>query len=209
LSQTSNDERQAAARAERRAANGRAGKGRKSAAGRAQSAKNAFRHGLNLPLLVDPAASAEVAALTRAILASAREGPSSQSAPEFVELAQRFAEAQLDLVRVRRARHDLIADALADPDYVPSRLSAQDARRLQNGIKIAERAGCSQLRHEFVTALGGPPSGPDRHAQILADLAPRLAAMDRYERYARTRRKLAIRCFDEERLRLWIISTLG
>ncbi len=36
---------------------------------------------------------------------------------ELQELARRIAEAQIDLKRVRSARHDLLSSAIDDPDY--------------------------------------------------------------------------------------------
>jgi len=70
--------------------------------------RNARRHGLSLPVLHDPTLSREVADLARAI-AGADAGPRRH------ELACRIAEAQIDLVRVRRARLDLLSGAVVDP----------------------------------------------------------------------------------------------
>src|SRR5262249_12346731 len=91
-------------------ANAHASTGPKTAQGRAHSARNARRHGLSLPVLSNPALSQEVETLARDI---AEAG----ATPEILELARRIAEAQIDLRRVRSARHDLLAGALCDPDY--------------------------------------------------------------------------------------------
>jgi hypothetical protein len=45
------------------------------------------------------------------------------------------------------------------------------------------------------------PQGPDKLATILSQEAKKLLAMDRYERRALSRRKFAIRAFDEARRR--------
>jgi hypothetical protein len=173
--------------------------------GRARSAQNAFRHGLSLPVLADPAAGAQAAALAREITARAGAAEPSPAAAELGEASRRVAEAQLDLVRVRRARHDLIAAALADPDYASPRIAGEQARLLAIATEIARRPGPSPpLLDHIIALLREKPQGPGKLALILADLAPRLAAMDRYERRARSRRKLAMRAYDEERLRLAI-----
>jgi hypothetical protein len=191
------ENRQAAGRA-----NGRAGSGRKSAAGKAGSARNAFRHGLSLPLLADPAASAELAALAGAIARPVEADAPGEIATELAELARQIAKAQLDLVRVRRARQDLIAAALADPDGiahgVPSRIAGERARLLQRAEAAANHRGpWASLLGQIVAQLRTPRSGPAKLARILGDLAPRLAAMDRYEDRARSRRKRAIQAYDE------------
>ena len=82
--------------------NARASTGPRTTAGRAISARNARRHGLNLPALRDPALADEIAALAREIA-----GPHA-GARRF-ELACRIAAAQIDLVRVSRARQELFS----------------------------------------------------------------------------------------------------
>ena len=81
--------------------NARASTGPRTTAGKQRAARNALRHGLSSPISSDPALATEVATLARQI---AGKGASH----EQQELAVRIAEAQIDLVRVRRARHDLI-----------------------------------------------------------------------------------------------------
>ena len=81
-------------------ANARASTGPTTAQGRARSARNSHRHGLSLPVLVDPALSQEVEAL-------AREMAGVNASSEIQELARRIAEAQIDLRRVRCARHSI------------------------------------------------------------------------------------------------------
>ena len=93
-------------------ANARASTGPKTAAGKATAAQNARQHGLNLPVLADPALSTEVEWLARAIVGDHQH---------LHALARAIAEAQIDLVRVRRARCDLISRCLSDPEYRPSK----------------------------------------------------------------------------------------
>ncbi len=93
-------------------ANARASTGPKTAQGRARSARNALRHALSLPVCSNPALSEEVETLAREIA-----GPGANA--EIQELARQVAEAQIDLRRVRYARHQFLSRALADPYYEP------------------------------------------------------------------------------------------
>jgi hypothetical protein len=171
--------------------------GPKSAAGRARSAKNAFRHGLNLPLLTDPAASAEVVALARKIAASA--GAEQSGKPEFIELAYRVAEAQLDLVRVRWARRDLIAAALAEePDEASPKMAGIQPLEAAEGLAKRSRR-CGPMIDDIIAERRRTPEGAEKLALAIIELAPRLSPLDYYERLARSRRKFAMRDFDKER----------
>jgi hypothetical protein len=91
-------------------ANARASTGPKTTQGRTRSARNALRHALSLPVYSDPALSEEVEAL-------AREIAGTDANAEMQELARRVAEAQIDLRRVRDARHQLLSRALSNPYY--------------------------------------------------------------------------------------------
>ena len=91
-------------------ANARASTGPKTAQGRSHASRNALRHALSLPVSSDPVLSEEVEAL-------AREFVGTDANAEIKELARRVAEAQIDLHRVRHARHQLLSQALSDPDY--------------------------------------------------------------------------------------------
>ena len=72
--------------------------GPKTACGKARAARNARRLGLSLSVLGDPVLSDQVAVLTHKIAGETSDG-------NIFELARRVAEAQIDLQRVRQARH--------------------------------------------------------------------------------------------------------
>lgn len=183
-------------------ANARASTGPKTAQGRAQSARNARRHGLSLPVLSNPALSEEVEPLARHIAGAG-------AIPEILELARRIAESQIELHRVRSARHQLLSSALCDPDYDSPAAKRKRAKLAVETAKLRARLALSpplrltpliaQLLRGLERSLQSPPGGPQKFATILADMTGRLAAMDRYERRALSRRKFAIRAFDAAR----------
>jgi hypothetical protein len=170
-------------------ANARASTGPKTARGRARAAGNAFRHGLSLPVSSDPFLSEEVEAL-------ARELAEPEANARIKELARRVAEAQIDLRRVRVARHRLLSDALNDP-YYDSRANSRAKLRIMCRI-LGSNASESSIA-ALTKFLTSTPQGPEKFAIVLAEQAKLLLAMDRYERLAMFRLKIAIQAFDEAR----------
>ena len=86
-------------------ANSRRRTGPKTSAGRATAARNSRRHGLAIPIPSDPALSAEVDAMAQMI--------AGNDSPELIEAARRIAEAEVDVIRVRRARRELLSQTLS------------------------------------------------------------------------------------------------
>jgi hypothetical protein len=168
--------------------NAQASTGPKTADGRARAARNALRHGLSLPVCSNPVLSEEVETLAREIA-----GPGADAKTQ--DLARQVAEAQIDLRRVRYARHKLLSDALADPHYDSGREAIAVLRSLP-------RKNAPDLPVENLVAfVNSTPQGPNKFATILSQQAKQLLAMDRYERRALSRRRSAIRAFDETRRR--------
>jgi len=171
-------------------ANARASTGPKTARGRTRAARNAFRHGLNLPVHSDPALCEEVEALAREIAGTGANA-------EIQELARRVAEAQIDLGRVRFARHQLLSHALSDPYYG----SIENMRKKVALMGSLLRWNASDLPlATLMKNLASTPEGPEKFAAILSQEAKRLLTMDRYERRALSRRKIAIHAFDKAKI---------
>jgi hypothetical protein len=86
-------------------ANARASTGPRSARGKSRSRGNARRHGLSIPVLSDPALSAEAEQLAQ--LLAGDNAPAGILAP-----ARQIAEAHLDLRRVRDASRQMLASIM-------------------------------------------------------------------------------------------------
>ena len=119
--------------------------GPRSEAGQRRSRRNALRHGLSVAIGSDPSFSDDIRRLA-GVLARERNG---QNIGEF---AHQAAEAEIDLLRIRKLR---------------------------------------ALR--FNAVLGNPETRLDDHSEFNEELAK----LERYERRAFSRRKLAFRAMTE------------
>ena len=80
-------------------ANAKRSTGPRSAVGKSKSSRNARRHGLSCPLRLDCATSERIGALTRLLVGEGRT--------EQLRAAAEFAEAQLELLRIRAVRRQM------------------------------------------------------------------------------------------------------
>jgi hypothetical protein len=131
-------------------ANARASTGPQTSGGKARTSRNARRHGLSVPITSDPILAIEVEELARRLVGDLEDA-------EIAAPARAFAEAAVDLARVKRVRLERIRHLLA-------------------------------LRPE----VENPKTQKD-----IASVVSELAKLDRYDRRARARRKLAARAFTD------------
>jgi hypothetical protein len=86
--------------------------GPRSEAGRRRSRANALRHGLAIAIGSDPSFSSEIETLAVTL----KRGKDNQTVGDF---ARQFAEAEIDLLRVRKIRASQFEAILGNPDAPP------------------------------------------------------------------------------------------
>src|SRR5262245_15515400 len=92
-------------------------------------------------------------ALSQEVEALAREMAGANASSEIQELARRIAEAQIDLRRVRCARHDLLSRALCDPDYDSSAAKRKKSKLAVAAAKLRAKVELNPLPTPLISQL--------------------------------------------------------
>ena len=133
-----------------------------SASGKKRISKNAYRHGLSLPMCH---VGSQLKDLARQFAGDATDA-------EILELAERAADAQTDLVRVRRATTAMLERALMQTQgaNLPQPEVLDSSRPLRGGNEEEEQRFVNAVRH----------------------ILPELTKIFRYEKRAAARRDRAV-----------------
>ena len=171
-------------------ANAKASRGPKTKAGKARSARNALRQGLSIPVCKEPSLSFQTEEIALKLA-----GPDPDES--LLDLARAVGEAQVDLNRVRARRNALVAQLLADPKYQPLSACKNQLRKMRTIDRIERILGTSFDFDDIEPLVElNPLKDDEKFATVVEDRIRELAALDRYERRAISKRKFAIRAFD-------------
>ena len=138
--------------------------GPSTADGKASASHNAYRHGLTVSVLNDPAIAAEVEQLAGAIVGR-------RSAPSELVQARIIAEAEFDLLRVRAMRVKMIESMAAGKSL---RAAIPAEKPVQHDAATSKQSDIDDPQHALLRAL------------------PSIEILERYERRAFSRRRRAI-----------------
>ena len=152
--------------------NGRRSRGPRTAAGKAKSRYNALAHGLAVSVLLDPARSAQVESLARAIA-----GDSTDNAR--LSQARIIAEAEIDLDRIQSAKITLMNSQVMP---ATGRRPADDSRPNHRDAGLESNAGDASC--VLQSALELVPS---------IEALNQLSKLERYECRTIWRRRRALR----------------
>jgi len=148
--------------------NARSSTGPRTRRGRARASRNARRHGLSVSVVGDPRLTKRVEELARYIAGE-------NARPGVLEMACRFAEAQIDLDRIRRARCQRYLLAMVEGTGSEPRSGAGRAARLQTGASaqkprsraVAPQVGGKGVRYGVLgSSIAAGPSRMDLRRQL-------------------------------------------
>jgi hypothetical protein len=184
-------------------ANGRKGRGPRSAAGRTRASRNALRHGLAAISRHNPAYFPEIGRMASAYC----EGDTD---PLLFEQALIIAESDIILICLGAERLAAI-ERMRDPDAIPFSDSKASLARARARFAQAKRAYAQLVKAKQAKAgstsdtgkasisaqknKGPHPPAQRDECDAMCRAAPDLTRLERYERRAASRRNRAIREF--------------
>jgi hypothetical protein len=161
--------------------NARKSTGPRSGAGRKRASRNAYRHGLTLSISSTAAFAKQLDKLVHKIAGDTED--------EIVlERARAVAQAQLELARVRRAKVALIERASAFGELDPPQLTVAQLIRIMNALD----RGRLIVPKPIDASAAMPSQEPERSAEAVRRVLPKLRKLDRYERRAAAQRDRAV-----------------
>lgn len=191
--------------------------GPRTASGKANSSRNALRHGLSARLGADPEKDERLEALARIIA-----GPGA-GAGQF-HYARIAAAATLQIARIRALRTTLMEPAAREREVfswsMPKKVQWRRRYKAGNFLVPVHRQAFEALAARAETENGGEssfgtrfmqiaaplerippvPSGPDAPLVILERFISKVVKLDRYEDRELSRRKAALRALEALRL---------
>src|SRR5262245_36080473 len=160
--------------------NARKSSGPRSAAGKKRASRNAYRYGLTLSITSTATFAKQLDRLGREIAGDSKE-------PIVLECARAVAQAELELVRVRRAKVAVIERVHAFGELNPPELSV---KQIAHFFDALDRGVLILPKHIDASATM-PSREPDRSAEAIRRVLRELRALDRYERRAIAQRDRA------------------
>jgi hypothetical protein len=171
-------------------ANARESTGPRTGAGKSRTSRNARRHGLSIPVEADPALSTELDELVQRLVGNHVDA-------DVVAQAQAFAEATIDLARIKRARVEATRRilALGTPSAgVEDRANGGPALAVDRAMGNTAMDNAPVDNAAMDNAVMGKAAAD---GAAVAAAIRQLAKLDRYERRARARRRAAARAFTD------------
>ena len=159
--------------------NARQSTGPRSSAGRNRSRRNSYRHGLAAGVTLNAERIKHIERLARKIAGNSTDVLA-------VECARTLAQAEYELVQIRRSKVALISRVMAFGAFETP--DSTELRALKRGeFVVPERVAIPAM----------PATEPERTAEAIRRALPELMKLDRYERRAAVRRARALRSFLE------------